>query len=286
MIGKKTLRGAPLLKNLQMDNNEITCVDDISIRMLKDMEILTLNKNNITSLGKDLFEGMKKLRVLRISDNPFTCDCHLSWLAGWLRRNPRLGLFSKCNLPLYLKNKAIAELHEFDFRCSGSEDERPSGCSREPMCPHPCSCYDGVVDCRDKGLSRIPDHIPDTATELRLEQNQIREIPPKAFASFKRLKRIDLSNNEISKIAGDAFSGLKTLTSLVLYGNKITDLTNGVFKGLSSLQLLLLNANKISCLRKDTFGDLHNLNLLSLYDNNIQTLVNGTFSSLHNIQTL
>ncbi|XP_071038445.1 protein slit isoform X1 [Parasteatoda tepidariorum] len=286
MIGKKTLRGAPLLKNLQMDNNEITCVDDVSIRMLKDMEILTLNKNNITTLGKDLFEGMKKLRVLRISDNPFTCDCHLSWLAGWLRRNPRLGLFSKCNLPLYLKNKAIAELHEFDFRCTGNEEEPPAGCSREPMCPHPCSCYDGVVDCRDKGLSRLPDHIPETATELRLEQNQIREIPPKAFSSFKRLKRIDLSNNEISKIAGDAFSGLKTLTSLVLYGNKVTDLTNGIFKGLSSLQLLLLNANKISCLRKDTFNDLHNLNLLSLYDNNIQSLANGTFNALHNIQTL
>ncbi|XP_023210446.1 protein slit-like [Centruroides sculpturatus] len=285
IIGRKTLRGAPRLKNLQMDNNEITCVDDAALRGLKDMEILTLNKNNLTTLGRDLFENMKKLRVLRLSDNPLTCDCRLAWLAGWLRRNPRLGLFSKCMMPFYLRSKAVAELHEVDFVCNGVE-EAPAGCNREPLCPHPCKCYDGVVDCRDKGLLRIPDHIPDSATELRLEQNKISEVTSKAFSSYKQLKRIDLSNNAITKISGDAFSGLKSITSLVLYGNKITDLPQGIFKGLTSLQLLLLNANKISCIRKDTFADLHNLNLLSLYDNNIQSLANGTFDSLHNIQTL
>ncbi|XP_023241480.1 slit homolog 2 protein-like [Centruroides sculpturatus] len=286
VIGRKTLKGAPLLKNLQVDNNELTCIDDAAIKGLKDIEILTLNRNNITTLGRDLFENMKKLRVLRISDNPFTCDCHLSWLAGWLRRSPRLGLFSRCFMPFYLRNKAIAELHESDFRCNGVEDVAPSGCIREPMCPDLCTCYNGMVDCRDKGLTRIPDHIPDSTTELRLEQNRITEIPSKAFVPYKRLQRIDLSNNQIVKIARDVFNGLKSLTSLVLYGNKIVDLPEGIFRGLTSLQLLLLNANKISCIRKSTFADLHNLNLLSLYDNNIQSLANGTFSSLHNIQTL
>ncbi|XP_067141725.1 protein slit-like isoform X1 [Centruroides vittatus] len=286
VIGRKTLKGAPLLKNLQVDNNELTCIDDAAIKGLKDIEILTLNRNNITTLGRDLFENMKKLRVLRISDNPFTCDCHLSWLAGWLRRSPRLGLFSRCFMPFYLRNKAIAELHESDFRCNGVEDVATSGCIREPMCPDLCTCYNGMVDCRDKGLTRIPDHIPDSTTELRLEQNRITEIPSKAFVPYKRLQRIDLSNNQIVKIARDVFNGLKSLTSLVLYGNKIVDLPEGIFRGLTSLQLLLLNANKISCIRKSTFADLHNLNLLSLYDNNIQSLANGTFASLHNIQTL
>lgn len=48
----------------------------------------------------------------------------------------------------------------------------------------------------------------------RLEQNFITEITPKAFSSFKRLRRIDLSNNNISRIAHDAFAGLKSLTTL------------------------------------------------------------------------
>jgi hypothetical protein len=119
-----------------------------------------------------------------------------------------------------------------------------------------------------------------------MEQNYITEIPAKAFANYRRLRRIDLSNNNISKIAHDAFSGLKTLNSLVLYGNKIKELPAGVFKGLTSLQLLLLNANEISCIRKDSFRDLSSLSLLSLYDNNIQSLPNGTFDSLRQIQTM
>lgn len=48
----------------------------------------------------------------------------------------------------------------------------------------------------------------------RLEQNFITEITPKAFANFKRLRRIDLSNNNISRVAHDAFAGLKSLTTL------------------------------------------------------------------------
>ncbi|XP_022246241.1 protein slit-like isoform X2 [Limulus polyphemus] len=284
-IGAKTLRGAPRLLNLQFDNNEIACIDDAALRGLHHLEILTLNKNNLTTLGKNLFENMKKLRIMRISDNPFTCDCHLSWLARWLRSNPRLGLFSRCALPFYLKNKDVASLDESYLRCNGVE-ETPSGCQTELMCPHPCTCFDGVVDCRDKQLKRIPDRIPESATELRLEQNQITEITPGAFALYPRLRRIDLSSNQIGIIAGDAFHGLKHLTSLVLYGNKIADLPKGTFKGLTSLQLLLLNANKIGCIRRDAFADLHNLNLLSLYDNNIQSLSNGTFSALRNIQTM
>lgn len=45
---------------------------------------------------------------------------------------------------------------------------RPSpGCTRvESACPFPCSCYDGVLDCRDKALTVIPSHIPDAATDL------------------------------------------------------------------------------------------------------------------------
>ncbi|GFG30556.1 hypothetical protein Cfor_10839, partial [Coptotermes formosanus] len=103
----------------------------------------------------------------------------------------------------------------------------------------------------------------------RLEQNAITEVPPKAFAAYKRMNKIDLSKNQITKIAADAFLGLKSLTSLVL---------NCPFR--------LLNANEISCIRKDTFKDLHSLNLLSLYDNNIQSLANGTFDPLKSIQTL
>ncbi|KAJ8984694.1 hypothetical protein NQ317_004953, partial [Molorchus minor] len=287
VIGKKTLRGVNSLENLQLDNNRLTCIDDNALRSMKDLEVLTLNNNNLTCIAKDMFSNMFWLRTLRLNDNPLHCDCQLSWLARYLRHSPRLGQSTRCHSPNHLKGQNIADLQDHEFKCSGLAERALMGeCISETQCPHPCRCADGIADCREKGLTKVPDHLPDGTTELRLEQNEIIEIPPKALTAHKRLRRIDLSNNKISKIAPDAFQGLKALTSLVLYGNKIKDLPAGVFQGLVSLQLLLLNANEISCIRKDTFNDLHSLSLLSLYDNNIQSLANGSFDSLRSIQTL
>lgn len=58
------------------------------------------------------------------------------------------------------------------------------------------------------------DKMPKFVIYRRLEQNFITELPARAFANFKRLRRIDLSNNNISRVAHDAFIGLKSLTTL------------------------------------------------------------------------
>ena len=79
----------------------------------------TLNNNNLTSLGKDMFDNMYRLRALRLSENNLICDCHLAWLGRWLRRAPRLGLNTKCLAPTQLKGQNVADLNDQDFKCSG-----------------------------------------------------------------------------------------------------------------------------------------------------------------------
>ncbi|XP_059622611.1 protein slit [Phlebotomus argentipes] len=285
-VGRRIFRGASSLRSLHLDSNEITCLDEQAFKGLTELEILTLNNNNLTTLPKDLFSGMSRLRALRLSDNPFACDCHLSWFSRFLRSASRLAAHTKCHSPGQLKGQNVGDLHDSEFKCSGLAENAQMECGARSSCPHPCRCADGIVDCREKSLSSVPTSLPEDTTELRLEQNYITELPPRAFANYRRLRRIDVSNNNISRVAHDAFTGLKALASLILYGNKIKDLPSGVFKGLTSLQLLLLNANEINCIRKDTFRDLHSLSLLSLYDNNIQSLANGTFDSMKSIQTL
>ncbi|XP_065344323.1 protein slit [Cloeon dipterum] len=286
-VGRKLLRGLTSLKNLQLEFNQLTCVDEAAIKALNSLEVLTLNNNNLTSLPKDVFEPLFRLRSLKLSDNNLICDCHLSWLARWLKRNQQLAPYARCFAPNPLKGQPLVELHDKELKCSGLVERQTGGeCVGEAQCPHPCRCDQGIVDCREKGLARVPTHLPDGVTELRLEHNAITEIPARAFTPYKRLTQIDLSNNKIARIAPDAFQGLKGLTSLVLYGNKINELPAGLFHGLGNLQLLLLNANEISCIRQDAFKDLHSLSLLSLYDNKIRSLRNGTFSSMHNIQAL
>ncbi|XP_031333887.1 protein slit-like [Photinus pyralis] len=167
VIGRKTLRGITAIKNLQLDNNHLTCIDDLALRSFKDLEILTLNNNNLTWIGKDMFSNMFRLRTLRLNDNLFHCDCQLSWLARYLRHSPRLAQYTRCNSPNHLKGQNIADLQDQEFKCSGLVEKAISGeCISEPQCPHPCRCADGIVDCREKALSKVPDHLPDGTTEL------------------------------------------------------------------------------------------------------------------------
>uniref|UniRef100_A0A8C7HCU3 Slit homolog 1 protein n=1 Tax=Oncorhynchus kisutch TaxID=8019 RepID=A0A8C7HCU3_ONCKI len=287
-IPRKAFRGATDIKNLQLDKNHISCIEDGAFRALRSLEVLTLNNNNISSIPVSSFNHMPKLRTFRLHSNNLYCDCHLSWLAEWLRQRPTIGLFTQCTAPSPLRGLNVAEIQKHEFTCSGqSESSGLQPCSLGGgTCPAMCTCSNNIVDCRGKGLTAIPASLPDTMAEIRLEQNGIKSVPPGAFFPYKKLRRIDLSNNQISEIAPDAFQGLRSLNSLVLYGNKITELPKGVFDGLYALQLLLLNANKIHCVRANAFTDLQNLSLLSLYDNKIQTVAKGTFASLRAIQTL
>ncbi|XP_041819743.1 slit homolog 1b [Chelmon rostratus] len=287
-IPRRAFRGATDLKNLQLDKNHISCIEEGAFRALRSLEVLTLNNNNISSIPVSSFNHMPKLRTFRLHSNSLRCDCHLAWLSPWLRQRAALGLYTQCSSPPSLRGLNLAELRKSDFACSGhSGSAFVQPCSlASGSCPPMCSCSNNIVDCRGRGLTAIPAHLPEAMTEIRLEQNGIKSVPPGAFTSYKKLRRIDLSNNQISEIAPDAFHGLRALNSLVLYGNKITELPSGVFDGLASLELLLLNANKIHCIRASVFKDLENLALLSLYDNKIQSLAKGTFSSLHSIQTL
>uniref|UniRef100_A0A8C6P3I4 Slit homolog 1 protein n=1 Tax=Nothobranchius furzeri TaxID=105023 RepID=A0A8C6P3I4_NOTFU len=285
---RETERLCVCLIRRQLDKNHITCIEDGAFRALRGLEVLTLNNNNISSIPVSSFNHMPKLRTFRLHSNNLNCDCHLAWLAQWLRQRPMIGLFTQCTAPLELRGLNVAEVQKHEFSCSGHQDSS----SLQPCitgggsCPAMCTCSNNIVDCRGKGLTAIPANLPDNMAEIRLEQNGIKSVPPGAFSPYKKLRRIDLSNNQISEIAPDAFQGLRSLNSLVLYGNKITDLPKGVFDGLYALQLLLLNANKIHCVRANAFQDLQNLSLLSLYDNKIQTLAKGTFTSLRAIQTL
>uniref|UniRef100_A0A8D3DGC8 Slit homolog 2 (Drosophila) n=1 Tax=Scophthalmus maximus TaxID=52904 RepID=A0A8D3DGC8_SCOMX len=252
-VPRKAFRGAVEIKNLQLDYNHISCIEDGAFRALRDLEVLTLNNNNISRLSVASFNHMPKLRTFRLHSNNLQCDCHVAWLSEWLRQRPRLGLYTQCMAPPHLRGHNVAEVQKKEFACTGHQTTSSSSCS-VLQCPESCTCSNNIVDCRGKGLSEIPTNLPETITEIRLEQNAIKVIPAGAFSPYKKLP-----------FTPHLFSPSLTL---------------------SLLPFRLLNANKIACLRVDAFQDLHNLNLLSLYDNKLQTIAKGTFSSLRAIQTL
>ncbi|KAM8960057.1 polycystin-1 [Pelodytes ibericus] len=67
-----------------------SCLVNCSARGLLEAErvpanvtTLDLSNNSIATLDKDLIEPLLSLQELDLSDNPWLCDCHLSWLPAW-----------------------------------------------------------------------------------------------------------------------------------------------------------------------------------------------------------
>lgn len=118
-ISKRMFKGVTSLRSLQLDHNQIVCIDELALKSLHELEILTLNNNNITTMPRDMFSNMPRLRALRLSDNPFACDCHLSWLSKFLRSATRLAPYTRCHSPSQLKGQNVADLHDQEFKCSG-----------------------------------------------------------------------------------------------------------------------------------------------------------------------
>ncbi|CAD6190609.1 unnamed protein product [Caenorhabditis auriculariae] len=276
------LRGPKNMRNLQMDKNNLVCLETNVISSWNSLEVLTVNNNNLTTLGE--IDMMPNLRLFRLSENPWLCDCRLKWMKR--STTGQAATHAKCAKPATLQGSSINSVDESMMKCSGIEKRATASCKEARVCPAVCTCTETTVDCRDRGLMHIPANLPPHTTELRLEENFITYVPPKAFHNLKNLRRLELSKNSINEISPKAFEGLHNLNILALYGNNLTELPVDAFVGLPNLRILLMNANQLHCIRRGTFDALYNLNLLSLYDNQIKSISEATFKNLTKLQTL
>uniref|UniRef100_A0A4W5NF14 Slit homolog 3 (Drosophila) n=1 Tax=Hucho hucho TaxID=62062 RepID=A0A4W5NF14_9TELE len=231
-----------------------------------------------------------RLSSSHLAQNPFMCDCHLKWLADYLFDNPIETSGARCSHPRRLANKRISQVKGKKFRCTGTEDYRSrlSGeCFQDLVCPEKCRCEGTVVDCSNLKLTKLPPHLPEHTTDLRLNDNEISIL--EAAGTFKKLpnlKKINLSNNKLRDIREGAFDGAGGVLEVLLTGNKLQALQGRMFRGLTGLKTLMLRSNQIGCVDNTTFTGLSSVRLLSLYDNRISTIAPGAFTTLHSLSTI
>ena len=106
------------------------------------------------------------MKTLKLSDNLLNCDCHLIWLSRTLKNFSSLGPNTRCSSPQYLKGQNIVKLQENEFKCLSLQERENSECSTEPQCPPPCKCEEGIVDCRENLLTKVPTYLPEDTIEL------------------------------------------------------------------------------------------------------------------------
>uniref|UniRef100_A0A674CV94 Slit homolog 3 (Drosophila) n=1 Tax=Salmo trutta TaxID=8032 RepID=A0A674CV94_SALTR len=282
-----------------LNANKINCLRVNTFQDLQSLNLLSLYDNKLQTISKGLFAPLRSIKTLHLAQNPFICDCHLKWLADYLFDNPIETSGARCSHPRRLANKRISQVKGKKFRCTGrprphfspgTEDYRSrlSGeCFQDLVCPEKCRCEGTVVDCSNLKLTKLPPHLPEHTTDLRLNDNEISVL--EAAGTFKKLpnlKKINLSNNKLRDIREGAFDGAAGVLEVLLTGNKLQALQGRMFRGLTGLKTLMLRSNQIGCVDNTTFTGLSSVRLLSLYDNRISTIAPGAFTTLHSLSTI
>ncbi|KAK5968770.1 hypothetical protein GCK32_014635 [Trichostrongylus colubriformis] len=72
------LQGPKSMYTLQLDRNSLICLETSVISTWNTLETITLNNNNLTTLGE--IGVMPNLRLFRLGENRWHCDCRLKWM--------------------------------------------------------------------------------------------------------------------------------------------------------------------------------------------------------------
>jgi len=120
----------------------------------------------------------------------------------------------------------------------------------------------------------------ETATILRLNNNELTDINSQSFASLTVLQNLFLQFNLLSRLPRDVFASNTMLTRLNLHGNALKTVSVDLFVGLSALEELQLGQNELSTLPATIFRDTTSLVYLDLHENAIVQLPTGLFAGL------
>ncbi|EMP27923.1 Slit like protein 1 protein, partial [Chelonia mydas] len=289
-IARDAFQGLRSLNSLLINANKISCLRADTFGDLQSLSLLSLYDNKLQCLAKGTFAPLRAIQTLHLAQNPFVCDCHLRWLADFLRANPIETSGARCASPRRLANKRIGQIKGKKFRCSAKEQYFiPGGCMRHTRGGAGGFLYSsgGAEPCLGLIVSVFVLLFPASPTPRRLNSNEISVLEATGlFKNLPNLKKINLSNNKVTEIEDGAFEGAASVSELHLTANQLESVRGGMFRGLAGLRTLMLRNNRISCIHNDSFTGLRSVRLLSLYDNQISTIAPGAFDTLQSLSTL
>ena len=120
------------------------------------------------------------------------------------------------------------------------------------------------MDCRSRGITRVPTNIASDVTDLDLAGNNISYVLENDFVNRTNLRVLILSNSRIKTLQRHCFHKLLQLERLDLTGNNIESLPSGVFVGLRSLRVLTMSGLPLTSYPTEFVTHTTELRVLSL----------------------
>ena len=79
-----------------------------------DKRISCFRRHNSHSLRANKSLGI----FSNMQGNPLSCNCHLAWFAGWLRKRDMSGVVGHCHDPPRLKDAVVKDIPHHEFKCN------------------------------------------------------------------------------------------------------------------------------------------------------------------------
>ncbi|XP_014362181.2 vasorin isoform X1 [Papilio machaon] len=209
----------PYLKNLNLQDNELSEVPVRTLRILTNLSLLDLSKNRITRVGNHAFITLQKLTTLKLSDNNVTLAPQaLTGLENSLKnlnlKGTRQKVVPECIKGL--RSLAFLDLSQNSIR------ELPG--------PEGSRTFEGLDSLTALNLERnllvnlkedAFSGIKKTLSSLSLLNNLLPEFPTAAIATLTELRVLDIGFNLLNKVPNDAFLKNPSITLLALDGNPL-----------------------------------------------------------------
>ncbi|XP_023947331.2 leucine-rich repeat and immunoglobulin-like domain-containing nogo receptor-interacting protein 1 [Bicyclus anynana] len=236
----------PYLKNLNLQDNELSDVPVKALRVLTSLSLLDISKNKISYIENYSFSTLKDLTTLKLSDNNITLAPHaLSGLENSLKNLNLKGTKQK------IVPECIRGLRSLAFL------DLSQNSIRELPGPDDILTFDGLDSLTALNLERnllvnlkkdAFTGIKNTLSSLSLLNNLLPEFPTEAIATLSDLRVLDIGFNLLNKLPTDAFFNNPSITLLALDGNPLPTVPEKALAHLNhTLRGLSLGGRFLNC---------------------------------------
>ncbi|XP_063838208.1 leucine-rich repeat and immunoglobulin-like domain-containing nogo receptor-interacting protein 1 [Ostrinia nubilalis] len=236
----------PYLKNLNLQDNELSEVPVKALKILTNLSLLDVSKNFLTHIENHSFITLRKLTTLKISDNNITLADHaLSGLESSLKNLNLKGTKQKVVPECIrgLRSLAFLDLSQNSIRELPGPDGSRTFEGLESLTALNLE-RNLIVNLKEDAFSGIKT----TLSSLSLLNNLLPEFPTSAIGTLSDLRVLDIGFNLLNKLPVEAFLKNPAITLLALDGNPLPTVPVEAFAHLNqTLRGLSLGGRFLNC---------------------------------------
>lgn len=236
----------PYLKNLNLQDNELTEVPLRALKTLTNLSLLDISKNHLKHIENHSFITLRKLTTLKVSDNNITLANHaLTGLESSLKNLNLKGTKQKVVPECIrgLSSLAFLDLSQNSIRELPGPDGPKTFEGLESLTALNLE-RNLIVNLREDAFVGIKS----TLSSLSLLNNLLPEFPTAAIGTLSDLRVLDIGFNLLNKLPMDAFLKNPSITLLALDGNPLPTVPVEAFAHLNqTLRGLSLGGRFLNC---------------------------------------